>query len=71
MFYFLTGKLSKATKTTFVSAGNFLSTVSPHYTKEYSYETFPKPKWHKTKKQLPLIYVKKTLCMPRSPQMTY
>lgn len=29
----------------------------PHYLKvECLYETFPRPKWHKVKKRLPLIY---------------
>ena len=37
-----------------------LITGFPHYLKvEHSYETFPKPKWYKAKKQLSSIYMGK------------
>ena len=39
----------------------------PHYpTVEHDYEIFHMPKWHKAKKQLPLIYMENFLTALRS-----
>ena len=41
-----------------------------HSEVEQSYEIFHKPKWHKAKKQLSLIYMEKILSIPRPKKTT-
>lgn len=51
---------------------NFLSLGFLHYPKvEHSYETFPKPKWHKTKKQLHYFIMENFLAFIDPLKITY